>query len=355
MSNISFLVHKNNLFETSFLETSKPELSEGEVLLKIEKYAFTSNNITYGVVGHKVGYWKFFPTNEPNGIVPVWGFAEVVESKNEKVEIGQRLYGYLPMSTFLRIKPAKITPHGFVDGTEHRLNLPPIYNYYSASSKMPHEDFLPIIQPLFTTGFLIYHFLKEANFFDANQVILTSASSKTALGLAHSLSQNQSNDGKKIIGLTSKRNIDFVKKTGFYDAVIAYEEVENTLPKTAAVMVDFAGNAELAKRLDAYLGDDLKFISRIGLTDWQSTEGFEAIPKAKFFFAPDVIKKKYAEWGVAETNQMIQNALSDFIKIASNWMKIEFVDNKENLSKLYHQMLKGDVNPSIGYLVKLNK
>jgi NADPH-dependent curcumin reductase CurA len=356
MSNTSFLVHKNNLFETSFSETEKPELDKGEALLKIEKYAFTSNNITYAVVGHQVGYWNFFPATEPNGIVPVWGFAKVVESNEDSVQVGERVYGYFPMSTYLKVKPAKQSIRGFVDNSEHRQALPPIYNYLSyVQSNIPGEDFMPIIQPLFTTGFLSYHFLKQSNFFDAKQVILTSASSKTALGLAYFLNQNQADDGLQIIGLTSQRNIDFVKGTGFYDSVISYEDVTKELSKSPAVMVDFVGNAELAKTIDGYLVDDLKFISRIGLTNWKSGDGFNDIPKAKFFFAPDFIKKIYEKWGVGKTTEMVQTALSDFIKIASNWMKIEYIETNENLSNLYKKMLKGDVNPSIGYLVKLKE
>ena len=80
----NFLVDKSNLFKTSYSETNLPELKEGEILFKLDKYAFTTNNITYAVVGHRIGYWKFFPAEEPWGIVPVWGFAEVIESKHEQ-------------------------------------------------------------------------------------------------------------------------------------------------------------------------------------------------------------------------------------------------------------------------------
>ena len=86
-TNITFLVDKNDLFKTAFADESRPNSGKNEVILKIDKYAFTANNITYAVVGEKMGYWQFFPAEEPYGIVPVWGFADVVSSKHENISM----------------------------------------------------------------------------------------------------------------------------------------------------------------------------------------------------------------------------------------------------------------------------
>ena len=84
-NNSIFLVNKYDLFETTFSEEKIPISKENEVILEIERYAFTSNNITYGVIGDTLGYWNFFPAEEPYGIIPVWGFANVTSSKNEYI------------------------------------------------------------------------------------------------------------------------------------------------------------------------------------------------------------------------------------------------------------------------------
>ena len=42
-----------------------------------------------------------------------------------------------------------------------------------------------IFGPLFKTGFLIEAFMRRNDWFGANQCVLTSASSKTAMALAH--------------------------------------------------------------------------------------------------------------------------------------------------------------------------
>ena len=278
MPDTQFLVNKTNISQTKYLNNPTPELADGEVLFKIEKYAFTTNNITYAVVGHKIRYWEFFPTENPFGIVPVWGFAKVIESKNEAVEEGEQFYGYFPMSTFLKVNPVKISPFGFTDGVKHRQDLPPIYNYYTNTKNDPShnpktENFQPIIRPLFTTSFLNYQFLKETDFYEVEQIVLTSASSKTALGLAYLLNKNKATHGKNVIGLTSKRNVEFVEKTGYYDETVSYDDFKE-IAKENTVIVDLAGNTDLLMDLTELLGERIKFVSLIGLTDWKAGKDF---------------------------------------------------------------------------------
>ncbi len=352
----NFTVNQKNLFETAFETVEITELEAGEVLFKIDKYAFTSNNITYAVIGHQFGYWNFFPTDAPNGIVPVWGFADVVASKNEKVQVGERVYGYFPMSDYLKIQAGKINPFGFVDVAAHRSKLSPIYNYYGRTTADPTykaalEDYIPIIKPLFATSFLNYHFLKEEGFMGAENVILTSASSKTALGLAFSLKQNQAEDGKKIIGLTSARNVDFVKGTGFYDEVINYDEVANNLPSNKTMLVDFAGNSDLLQSIYDGMGENMTYMSLIGLTDWKARKGAK-IPVAKLFFAPDHIQHRYKTWGAEKTNLLLSKGLFAFIQSAQSWIELEYVEGQDNIKNLYLGMLKGKVDPSKGYIVR---
>ncbi len=358
MINKTFLVHKTELNNTKVVETAIPELQPGEVLFKVDKYAMTTNNITYAVVGHKIGYWQFFPAEEPFGIVPVWGYANVVESKHEGVKVGERFYGYFPMGNYLKIQVGKISPFGITDGAKHRAELAPIYNSYSntktdVSYNEELEDYAPILRPLFTTSFLNYQFLKTEKFIDAKQIIITSASSKTSMGLAFMLKQNQAEDGKKIVGLTSPRNVEFVKSTGYYDEVITYDELENELKQHAATVVDMAGNSKLLFRISDLLGEKLKFTSLIGLTDWSAEKEFKTLPNSKFFFAPAFAQQLFKEWGVEKANKEIAIAGAKFTTAASKWMDLIYLNDFESLSKLYHTMLQGKVDPKKGNIVKI--
>ena len=351
----SFLVHKTDLFQTSILQNNISDLDNGEVLLQIEKFAFTTNNVTYAVAGHTLKYWNFFPAEEPWGIIPAWGFAKVVATKNDALKVGQRFYGYLPMSSHLKVLPGKISSNGFIDFAAHRKKMAVIYNSYQladANTNNQLEDYIPIVKPLFATSFLNYHFLKGEAFFDADQIILTSASSKTALGLAFLLKQNQTDHQKKIIALTSKGNVDFVSNTGFYDQVLTYENYKD-LAEDASTVVDFAGNGPLLKKLQTHFFQQLKYISLIGLTDWKKGIKGLDIPQSKFFFAPSYAQKFVAEFGPDAFMNQLMSVMQQFIYKIKNDITISEIENLEGLSELYAAMLKGDVDPSRGYIVTL--
>ena len=353
------LIHKTELNKIQQIPDEKPSLQEGEVLFKVEKYALTSNNITYAVCGFNLKYWNFFPSKtEGWGIIPVWGFAEVVASKHDAIAVGERCYGYFPMGDYLKVAAGKISEYGFSDVAEHRRGLSPIYNYYSRLAADPSfdetlADYIPIIKPLFATSFLIYHFLKESHFFDSEQIVLTSASSKTALALAFMLKKSQADDGKKIVGLTSTRNVPFVESTGYYDSVMSYEDATSKLLHSTTTIVDFAGNATLLQNINGFLGDNLKNITLVGLTDWQSDKSFKKLPKSAFFFAPTHIQQKYKEWGAEKTNYRLNLALMGFIQDMQKTLEIEYVRNGGTLTRLYLEMLSGQVDPQKGYLIMM--
>jgi len=356
MKNKVIFVEKTNIFNTSIHEENVDELSAGEVLLEIEKYALTSNNITYAVTGFQVKYWKFFPAPDQWGIVPVWGFAKVVQSKNDEIEVGEQVYGYFPMGKYLKINGGKVSSHSFMDISAHRQELAPIYNTYNRLGKEKDyppgtEDYIPIVKPLFVTSFLIYQFLKTENFFAAEEMIITSASSKTSLGLAYMLSENRNEHGKKIIGLTSKGNLDFVKETGFYDEVIPYDNVDDSIRNIESVIIDMAGNGQLLWNIYQKLDKQLKHVCKIGLTDWTKASMDNKIPVAKFFFAPTYAQAFFKEHGPKEANKMIMAAMFSFIKKASEWTEISHINSYEDLQNMFVAMAKGKVDPSKGYVM----
>ncbi len=355
--NQTFRVEKQNIYNVDHTQTQLAPLEEGAVRLKIELFAFTSNNVTYAVTGFKLKYWNFFPTEEPYGIIPVWGYGEVVASNHSVIQVGERYYGYFPMSTFLDVQPTKINAYGFTDNQVHRRDLAPIYNHYMNVSADPAyndqiANYLPIIKPLFATSFLIYHFLKKQDFINADQILLTGASSKTSLALAFMLKQHQAVDGKNIIGLTSAGNVDFVQATNYYDTVFTYEHFAQ-IKSQQSVIVDISGNYNRLQQLSDYLNDQLQHIVLVGLTDWKSSGKFSNIPKTKFFFAPTHLQQFYEAFGVGKATQMLNKALVKFIKDMSRYIKLELVTDRDTLCKLYVHMVDGKVDPQKGYIVKI--
>jgi len=274
-----------------------PMLSEGAVRLRIESFSVTANNITYAIIGDVFGYWNFFPAEGDFGVVPMWGHAIVEESRHPDIAVGERVYGYLPMGTHLDVLPGKVSQSGFTDMAVHRQPMSPIYNQYSRLAADPEHDPAKeaermLFGPLFKTGFLIEAMLRRERWFGARNIVITSASSKTAMGLA-SVARDLSPDIKRI-GLTSSGNVSFVKSTGLYDHVLAYDDV-GALPPSASVCVDFAGNSSMLRSIHDTLAGNLEYSCLVGATHVDArgpnsagaSGGTMPGPKPVLFFAPD--------------------------------------------------------------------
>lgn len=354
-------VNRDDLSSAALVEVDLSQLADGAVRLEVESFSVTSNNITYAVVGAQVGYWNFFPAPDGFGIVPMWGHAKVIESKSDALKVGERVYGYLPMASHLDVVPGKVSASGFVDMTDYRQPLPPIYNQYSRLDADPEHDPARegermIFGPLFKTGFLIDYFMRSENWFGAETVIMTSASSKTAMGLASCAKQNS--PAIKRIGLTSAGNVDFVKASGMYDEVLSYDEV-GSLPQRPCVTVDFAGNAGLLQSLHQHLTDNLKYSCLVGVTHIEDRGGMGLRderglpgPKPTLFFAPDHAVALFKELGPQEAGAMMAKAWHGFLEAVAGTVTIETRQGLEAARQTYLEMVSGKVDPAQGIVIE---
>ncbi len=354
----SLWVKKNDLAQTRWHDSDTPALAEGQILLAVEKYALTANNITYAVVGDGFGYWNFFPTGDGEwGIVPVWGFAKVVASEHADIAVGERVYGYLPMASHLLVTPSNVQDGGFVDGAAHRQGLAIIYNQYHrlGTDEGAFEAERAIFQPLFTTSFLIEHFMRAHDWFGAEALLMTSASSKTSLGLAM-VTQNLSPAIRRV-GLTSKVNKPFVEKSGLYDEVLAYDDLATADAEQPTVSVDFAGNGSLLAAIHSHWGDKLKFSSLVGATHVEERGGANDLkgPKPELFFAPTAAESLMKEIGPAEFRSRVEEQFSAFVAGASAYLTIEDIAGRDALQSAYLAMLANEVAPNRGLMCHLDQ
>jgi hypothetical protein len=362
-----FIVSRSNLREGKFVDTQLPELKAGQVLLKVDKFALTSNNITYGAAGDTIGYWKFFPAQEGWGRIPVWGYADVAASKNDALPVGERVYGYLPISTDVIVDPAKVTQMTFVDGATHRQSLPPVYNQYQrvaadAAYFKGRENEIALFRPLFSTSFLIDDFLADNDFFGGRNVVLASASSKTSLGLAQLLHDHRKGQ-VKVIGITSAANVPFVKRTGYYDDILTYDEIAKLDARIPTVLVDFAGNRKVVAEIHTHMGDQLKYSCIVGATHWENLAHGGSLTQAErvhlpgakptLFFAPDRIVKRAADWGNASLMQRIGGALTTFAASSKSWMHVVEGRGKSAIEKTYADFIANKTNPAEGHILSV--
>lgn len=349
----SLWVKKDELDKSEWRAAEATDLADGQILLQVDKYALTANNITYAAVGDGFGYWNFFPTGDADwGIVPVWGFATVVASENADIKAGERVYGYLPMASHLVVNPGSVSDTGFVDMAEHRQGLAIIYNQYHrlGTEQSPHEAERAIFQPLFTTSFLIEDFMRSSDWFGAEALVLTSASSKTGLGLAQ-VAKNLSPAIKRI-GLTSANNVDFVNQSGLYDQVLTYDQLDQADSSKPAVSVDFAGNGKLLADIHNHWGGNLKFSSLVGATHVEERGGTDDLagPQPVLFFAPTAAESLMEKIGPVEFRARVDAEFARFVKNASDYLHVENLEGTEALQNAYLQMLANKVAPSRGLM-----
>ena len=359
MNIVQVHVRKGALTDAVLADVPATPLSEGAVRLAIESFSVTANNVTYAVAGDSFKYWDFFPAPEGFGIVPMWGHARVIESRHPEIAVGERVYGYLPMASHLDVVPGRVTVGGFLDTTDYRQPMSPVYNSYTRLAADPEHDPAReaermIFGPLFRTGFLIEYFLRGEDWFGAEQLIVTSASSKTALGLA-SVARHSS-PGVKRVGLTSKGNVAFVEATGLYDEVVAYDELER-VSVLRSVSVDFAGNAGLLAQIHRHFDAALAHSALVGMTHIEARSTFgggDALPgpKPALFFAPDHAVAFFKAHGAEEGSKLVAAAWHDFLKAADGTVSIERHAGLEAARSVFTAMVAGQIDPAKGIVIE---
>jgi hypothetical protein len=361
-----FQVRKDKFATHRLIEESavvnQPTINEGEILVKVDRFAFTANNITYAVLGESLNYWQFFPSSGADadgwGVIPVWGFAVVVDSKAPEVPVGERLFGYFPPATFLTMMPARVTPQRLFDNAAHRSKLPPGYNSYSRvlaetgyDNKMDNARML--LWPLHMTSFCLWDLLKEKNWFGAAQIVILSASSKTSIGLAYAMAADTA--APKTIACTSARNIAFVDKLGLYSQIVSYDALNKIDPNLPTLLVDMSGDSQVLERLHNHLGEQIKRCVSVGLTHWDETQGGSSAlaDRSEFFFAPAQIQKRMKDWGVDGFAARTSTFLRDTALQSMSWLKITELKGLSGLAAVYPDVCTGHVAPDQGLIVTM--
>lgn len=350
------LFNRSDLTDTTLIEVDPPEPADGQVVLRVDRVGMTANNVTYAVFGDAMRYWDFFPTAPVGGIdqgrVPLWGFAEVARSTVAGVEEGTRLYGYLPTSSHLVVEPGNVDERGFRDVSAHRQHLPSPYNGLTTTTAdlaydAATEDLQVLYRPLFMTSFVLADFLADHHYFGGDAVVLTSASSKTAYGTAFLL------EGVRRIGLTSAGNRAFTEGLGCYDEVRTYDEIED-LAQQPTVLVDIAGDAAVRRRVHERVAPVHSAV--VGASHHDAapdTNVAEPLPGGAptFFFAPDQMRKRYADWGPQGVEERHAEAWARFAPVVAGWVDVTVGNGPEDLRAAWLETLAGATPPNVGHVI----
>lgn len=353
------------------------DLDDGQIRMRIDRFAVTANNVSYAGAGDLLGYWDFFPSSDPTtwGRVPAVGYAEIIESRNADLPVGGRYHGWFPMAKTVTFTATAIRD-GFRDDGEHRQAHAPIYRMFTRTDADPFHDGAPdgedrhaLLRVLLLTGFLAEEFFADSGgaaggdadgdldgavvpFFGAQQVIVLSASSKTAIGFAQRAAKR---DGLAVVGLTSAANADFVRSLGFYDTVVTYDDIDDPdrgLALVDSIVIDMAGNPNVLATVHQRLGDRVTYSMMIGKShhDAVASGTGGALPGAapQFFFAPTALNRLVEGWGAAEYRRRTTEATHEFIDASRAWLTIDERRGPEGPASAWASVHGGDVAPSVG-------
>lgn len=357
-------IDRNDITQAILTAETPAPIEAGQVRVRVDLYAMTANNITYavfgkpaGLFGNDQGYWDFFAERDEPGRLPVWGFATVTESAAEGVAVGDRFYGYYPMAGEAVLTVGKAGPGGFTDATPRRTTLPPIYNQYQridalADYRAADHDYWPVFRPLFLTGWLIADQFEDEGDYGAAQILIASASSKTAIGLGFALAR-RTGPRPETIGLTSRANAATLAAQGIYDRVVAYDDILTLNAASPAALVDMAGNGAVTRAVHSHFGNNLKASIIVGKSHWDADAGNATLPgpERQGFFAPGRSQKRIADWGPQAFGQKIAQEWLAFMEIAPRLTRIDRREGGAAALDAYREMLSGHADPTAGILI----
>lgn len=268
---------------------------------RVLQFALTANVVTYALTGARFGYWRLFPAAAPWIVPPAWG----------EVDHGEgALYGLVPIGSHMTLELESVRDE-WREISPHRAVLDPGYNrYLPAIGTIREREDRMLFRPLVTLGWALARWLREQGWFGARRVVVTSASSKTALGFAM-----QAADGPPLVGLTG--NTGFVEGTTLYSSVSGYEE-----PIAFSgddLVLDFAGNAALRAWPRS---DGGPRIIAIGATHGNDA----ALEGPDVFFAPEHVGAAIVAEGLAAVERARDEAVATFADRSRSWFSRTYLD-----------------------------
>jgi hypothetical protein len=296
------VVSKENFADNTVVplsSSSLPPLQDDRIRVRTTIIGLTVNTQSYARLGDLFHWWDTYPVPQKLpapykdqarfGIVPAWGYGEVLESKVPGISNGELIWGFWPTSSLpvdLKLVPADVADH-WIETSESRSTLMKLYNRYiipdsklrvqslddAKWTQMAWEGALTVWQ----AGYLLNRYIfgrqqihplgngewseKDADLSTA-VVIALSASGKTARGFLHEIINHRSAEDNPLglLSITSAPTSDFIPKASFPTKTVSYEQANSSesldwIAKqnpTKVVIVDFGGRGNsLLNLLDA--------------------------------------------------------------------------------------------------------
>eukprot|EP00933_Yihiella_yeosuensis_P052223 TRINITY_DN50249_c0_g1_i1.p1 TRINITY_DN50249_c0_g1~~TRINITY_DN50249_c0_g1_i1.p1 ORF type:complete len:478 (+),score=91.40 TRINITY_DN50249_c0_g1_i1:153-1586(+) len=356
----------------SWKEQQVPELGQGEVLLCIEKFSFSHMSLGYLMKGFTrtfSAYHNFYKYPEENLYRSAcWGYARVMESTHPKVAVGTRLYGLVPPARYQVQSVGGIIPAG-KNGEPRIVELSMEDVPYSLRrfqemqvvddghcADADAEDWIIATKEIYTMAY----YMDEQLLVDTgmiNSVIISCASSKTALALAYCLRMR---DMRYVVGLTSQEHLEFVKSTELYHEVYTYEEAGSLPNKHTVVYMDFKCDGELRQTITLRMGTNLMYNMVVGPAIFQKKmkdQVFEKRAREVIFDESSWRERRRMVAEVTKTgrNEKLGYSYKAFVERMKKYITVKHIGSLERLKSMYDDLYSNRALPSQTFVCSLHE
>ena len=174
---------------------------------------------------------------------PCWGRCKVYRSNHPDIQEGSTYYGFWPLAAYCVRSVCDVDDQAFIA----YLNLPTfsgpkewlkLIKMEDDSNAMDNYEYMKI-------GITYARELEDMDYFDAERLVISSASSASGQIIAMCL--KELNPSFTVIGLTSERNLEFVKQFSYFDEVYSYDEVKSGPNANKSLYFDALGWESVTK------------------------------------------------------------------------------------------------------------
>jgi hypothetical protein len=249
-----------------------------------------------------------------------------------------------------------------------------------------------LYRPLFWTSYWCEDWLHSTGSYKADPgiiltILVASASSKTAFSLSY-LVRKRIHSGElnnvTVVGLTSKRNVQFTQSLGLYDEIYEYDTFTEGKAfqgdnERRWIYVDVAGNDSLNARIQSHFASPT--VSRIvknvalGVTNLTpSTSANDDMkwthnafdpkapvfadpanrwPTVEHFFMPEWLDVRKYQLPIQEIFRRQEEAWKQLMKDCPGWVRLERVNGAERVREDYVRVAQNGVGPDKGLIWSL--
>merc|ERR1711907_832866 len=216
------------------------------------------------------------------------------------------------------------------------------------------EDWMIATKEIYTMAF----YMDEQLLVDTgqiNSVIISCASSKTAMALAYCLRMRGGVSIERemscVVGLTHKEHLEFVQSTDLYHEVYTYEDVEKIPNDKTIVYMDFKCDGAVRQAITLRMGTNLMYNMVIGPAVFQKKmkdQLFEKRAREILFDESSWRERRRMVAEVTKTgrNEKLRYSYKGFVERLQRHIKLRHVCDPDGLKDMYDAVYSNNASPS---------